>query len=155
PARPSMTPVRPRVAFNIIFGMLLGLVLGVTAAFVVEYQDRRIKTEDDLVLLHLPMLGMLPIIPVGGTPKRGRHKQTRSDEMKAGRDQRDLYAFFEPKSPVAECVRAIRTNLLFMSPDEPLKTILVTSAEAREGKTTVLTSLGIAMAQAGNRVLLV
>jgi capsular exopolysaccharide synthesis family protein len=59
-----------------------------------------------------------------------------------------------PKSAVAECLRAVRTNLLFMSPDKPLKTIMVTSSGPQEGKTTTATSLAITMAGSGNRVLL-
>ena len=61
----------------------------------------------------------------------------------------------QPKSAVAECLRAVRTNLLFMSPDKPLKTILVTSSGPQEGKTTTATSLAVTMAASGNRVLLV
>src|SRR5262249_18647087 len=68
---------------------------------------------------------------------------------------RALYVQRQPKSAVAECCRAIRTNLLFMSPDQPFKTMLVTSSGPQEGKSTAVASLGIAMAQSGNRVLVV
>src|SRR5690606_36551835 len=66
-----------------------------------------------------------------------------------------LYVYANPKSSVAECCRAIRTNLLFMSPDKPARTLLVTSAGPEEGKTTTAISLAITMAQSGLRVLLV
>src|SRR5229473_2336851 len=68
---------------------------------------------------------------------------------------RDLHVHRQPKSAVAECCRAIRTNLLFMSPDHPFKTMLVSSSGPQEGKSTTVISLGIAMAQSGNRVLVV
>jgi capsular exopolysaccharide synthesis family protein len=56
---------------------------------------------------------------------------------------------------VAECCRAIRTNVLFMSPDKPPRTLLITSAGPQEGKTTTAVNLGITLAQSGLRVLLV
>ncbi|HVG62887.1 MAG TPA: CpsD/CapB family tyrosine-protein kinase, partial [Hyalangium sp.] len=68
--------------------------------------------------------------------------------------ERDLYVHRQPKSSVAECCRAIRTNLLFMSPDKPFKTLVVTSSGPQEGKSTTCIFLGVAMAQSGNRVLL-
>ncbi len=67
----------------------------------------------------------------------------------------ELVVHSHPKSAVAEAARAIRTNLIFASPDKPYQTLLVTSAGPAEGKTTVATSVAIAMAQAGQRVCLV
>ena len=68
---------------------------------------------------------------------------------------KDLYVLSHPKSAVAECCRAIRTNLLFMTPDNPARTLLVTSAGSQEGKTTTAVNLAITLAQSGLRVLLV
>jgi capsular exopolysaccharide synthesis family protein len=87
--------------------------------------------------LGVPFLGMVPIIP---EPKESA--------------LRDMYIHHHPKSSVAECCRAIRTNLLFMSPDRPFRTLLVTSTAPQEGKSTSVINLGVAMAQSGNRVLL-
>jgi capsular exopolysaccharide synthesis family protein len=56
---------------------------------------------------------------------------------------------------LAEAARALRTNIIFMSPDKPQRRLLVTSAGPAEGKTTVACCIAIAMAQAGQRVLLV
>jgi capsular exopolysaccharide synthesis family protein len=84
---------------------------------------------------------------------RGPRPVTNGDVSDA--DSRDLYVFQNPKSQVAECCRAIRTNLLFMSPDRPTRTMLITSAGPQEGKTTVAISLAITMAQSGLRVLVV
>jgi len=66
-----------------------------------------------------------------------------------------LLVHTHPKSVVAEAARAIRTNLMFMSPDSPYRCLLVTSAGPAEGKTTVATSLAIAIAQTGHSVCLV
>jgi len=61
----------------------------------------------------------------------------------------------EPRSAIAECSRSIRTNLLFMSPDKPLRSILITSSRPKDGKTTTAVSLATAMAHGGNRVLII
>jgi capsular exopolysaccharide synthesis family protein len=67
----------------------------------------------------------------------------------------ELLVHSHPKSATAEAARAIRTNLMFMSPDKPFRSLLVTSGGPAEGKTTVATSIAIAMAQTGQRVCLV
>jgi capsular exopolysaccharide synthesis family protein len=68
---------------------------------------------------------------------------------------RDLHSHRRPKSSAAECVRAVRTNLLFMTPDKPLKRLLITSSGPQEGKTTFVSNLAITMAQSGSRTLLI
>ncbi len=68
---------------------------------------------------------------------------------------RPLVVLNDPKSPLAEAFRTVRTNIQFTSVEKTVKTILVTSAEPGEGKSTVLANLGVAMAQAGQKVLIV
>ncbi|NPV27277.1 MAG: CpsD/CapB family tyrosine-protein kinase [Firmicutes bacterium] len=60
-----------------------------------------------------------------------------------------------PKSPVAEAYRTLRTNITFSALDKPFRTLMVTSAGPEEGKSTTLANLAIAMAQAGSRILVV
>lgn len=67
----------------------------------------------------------------------------------------DLVTASRPKSPVAEIYRTLRTNLQFAGLDEPLRALMVTSAEPREGKTTTINNLAVAYAQADCRVLLI
>jgi len=61
----------------------------------------------------------------------------------------------DPKSPLAEAVRTLRTNLQYISLDRPLQTIVVTSALPAEGKTTVAANLAVALADVGNRTIIV
>jgi capsular exopolysaccharide synthesis family protein len=106
-----------------------------------EQLDTSVTTQADVEeRVGVPFLGFLPRVAL---------------EKTAPDDERDLYVFRHPRSPAAEACRAIRTNLLFMSPDRPLRTMLVTSSGPREGKSTCVIATGIAMAQSGNRVLLV
>jgi capsular exopolysaccharide synthesis family protein len=70
-------------------------------------------------------------------------------------DNRLLITHHDPKSPVSEAFRTLRTNIQFASPDKPLHSIMITSAGPAEGKSTVLANLAIAMAQAGKKVIVV
>jgi polysaccharide biosynthesis transport protein len=138
-ARPNFSPVRPNVPQNIIAAVFLGLLGGLALALGAEFLDTSITAQDQVEeKLRLTFLGIVPRIP----------------PSKDGTSQ-DLYVAAEPKSAVAECLAAVRTNVLFMFPEKPPKTILVTSAGPQEGKTTTATSLAITMAASGNRVLIV
>jgi capsular exopolysaccharide synthesis family protein len=140
-------PVRPRVPVNLSLGAALGLLLGAAAATSRALLDRTVKTPADVEHdLGLPFLGLMPIISEGEQPKRGRRSIRVSNAA--------LIVHQSPRSGPAEASRAIRTNLQFMAPDHPYRTLLVTSAGPSEGKTTVACCIAIAMAQAGQRVLL-
>ncbi|MFH1808556.1 MAG: polysaccharide biosynthesis tyrosine autokinase [Pseudomonadota bacterium] len=135
-------PIKPNVQRNLAVGLVLGLLLALLAAFGLEYLDNTIKGHEDVEqVLGLPFLGLLPSI---------------AEEGKTGQKiRRDLVVIDAPKSSATECARSLRTNLLFMSPDRPLRNFVVTSAGPQEGKTTVANALAITMAQAGSRVLIV
>lgn len=138
-ARPMMRPVSPNVHRNIMLGLVVGFLASMGVILLLELLDNTVTSQKDIEeLLEVPFLGIVPNIP---EPTSG--------------NTRDLHVHLNPKSSVAECCRAIRTNLLFMTPDKPFKRLLVTSTGPKEGKTTSAISLGIAMAQSGNRVLLV
>jgi capsular exopolysaccharide synthesis family protein len=140
-ARPSLAPLRPNVRNNLALGLLLGLLVGFGLAFVLDQLDNTVKTQADVEeRIGVPFLGFFPRV-------------AESNDEPA--HERDLYVFRHPKSPVAEACRAIRTNLLFMSPDRPFRTMLVTSSGPQEGKSTCVIATGIAMAQSGGRVLVV
>jgi capsular exopolysaccharide synthesis family protein len=67
----------------------------------------------------------------------------------------ELITISDPRSPISEAYRTLRTNLDFASLDQALKTIVVTSAEVGEGKSTTLANLAVVSAQAGRKVILV
>jgi capsular exopolysaccharide synthesis family protein len=138
-ARPTRVPVKPNVKLNLALALLLGLLGGSALAFAVELLDTSVSTQEQVEQwLGVTFLGILPSF---GRSKDGTHQ--------------DLVVFQQPKSAAAECARAIRTNLLFMSPDRPLKTMLVTSSGPQDGKTTTAISVAISMAESGSKVLLV
>jgi capsular exopolysaccharide synthesis family protein len=139
--------VRPKPVQNLLLGLLLGLGTGVALAFAIEALDNTLKTQTDVEqFLGVPVLGLVPVIGAAGAP----------ETMQAGDNlrERDLGVFLDPKSVAAECCRSIRTNILFMSPDHPIRTLVVTSPSPQEGKTTTAINLAVTMAEAGGRVLL-
>ena len=137
--------VYPRMKLNIALGFMMSLMLGVALAFFLEFLDRSLKNAEDVnATVGAPFLGVIPAVEEVSREKT-------DESMK----ERDLYVFRHPTSRVAECCRAIRTNIIFSSADRPMKTITVSSPRPREGKTTSTIYLGSIMAQSGQRVLLV
>lgn len=151
-AEASGAAIRPRVPLNIGVGAFLGVALGIAAALGRALLDRTVKTPDDVEQdLGAVFLGLLPekgSKSAYGSPYGRRRKQ------RAQAASSDLEVHEHPASGFSEAARAVRTNLLFMAPDKPYRTLLVTSPAPSEGKTTVAVSVAIAMAQAGQRVAL-
>lgn len=133
--RPT-SPVLPRVLAIVIAA---GLVLGTAAAFIRDRMDQRLHSPDEVKsALGMPVLGTIPRMPARLTPQaRGTRVQ------------------LEPTSDVAEAYRNVRTAVYFGLTEGRARTLLITSPEAGDGKTTLAANLAIAMAQAGQRVLLV
>jgi len=168
PLKPAL-PVFPRTATNLAVGIMLGLLLGFAGATGREMLDRTVRTSEDIEReLGLAVLGSLPDVTREGSAlnlgyyygrRRARQKErnaTAGAAGAAGENARpELLVHTHPKSVAAEAARAIRTNLMFMSPDNPYRCLLVTSAGPAEGKTTVATSIAIAIAQTGQSVCLV
>jgi capsular exopolysaccharide synthesis family protein len=136
-ARPNMAPIRPSVRRNLVAAVMMGILAGVALALLIEALDNTVRTPQHVEALGLPFLGVLPRV-----------------EREDGRSL-DLVVHSDPKSAVAECCRSIRTNILFMSPEQPVRTLLVTSSGPEEGKTTTAIDIAITMAESGSRVLLV
>ena len=138
-ARPSFAPIKPDVNRTVLLALAFGLFLGCMVVVGLEFMENTVASQADVEeRLGLAFLGFVP----------------RVEDKAENPRERDLFVHRQPKSSVAECCRAIRTNLLFMSPDKPFKTLVVTSSGPQEGKSTTCIFLGVAMAQSGNRVLL-
>ena len=129
-------PIRPNVLVNLITAFFGGSVLAIGLAFFFEYVDNRIKSPEEVKQhLGLPFLGMIPAL---------FDKSIENPLLNA-----NVPANF------SESFRAVRTNLLFSSADEGGRSIVVTSTGPGEGKTVVASNPAVALAQAGQRVLLV
>lgn len=131
-----------------ILGLVIGLGLGLGLAFFIEFNDTTLKSNEDIEKhLTLSVLGTIPHIArkEGSGPKNSRSAQV----------TRRLFDFEGDDSVITESYRSLRTNLSFVSPDKPLKTVLVTSAGPGEGKSLTAANLATAYAQMGKKVLLI
>lgn len=71
------------------------------------------------------------------------------------KSNKELIVQKDPKSPVSEVFRTLRTNIQFMNANKKLKTVLITSTFPGEGKSWVASNLAVTFAQAGNKVILI
>jgi len=157
PAVMSHSPVSPNIHTNVLIGGMAGLMLGITLAFLLETLDTSIGTIEDVEKsVKLPVLGVIPSIP---SHPQGKNILTNFKRnilpVKKNNIQEAyirLIVHHKPKSPMAEAYRHLRTNLKL---HQSQGVFLITSAGPREGKTTVLINLGLAVAQKGVKTLLV
>lgn len=150
--RPSV-PVSPRVRLIIIFAIVIGLTLGVVSALGVSFLDNKVRGPADMEVRGATVLGVLP--SVGASPMMPSYGRDKRRGRRLENKERDLIVHLEPRSTAAECCRTIRTNITFQSADRPLRTLAVTSAMPKDGKTTIAISIATTLAQSGRRVLLV
>jgi len=148
------THIAPNVPKTVAISAVVAVIAGLLLAFLLEILDSTVKSPEDVEKqLGLTFLGLVPSISPDERAARATAPPGLANLVAS--DSKDLYVIAHPKSAVAECCRAIRTNLLFMSPDKPAKTLMVTSAAPQEGKTTTSVNLAITMALSGLRVLIV
>jgi len=131
-ALPPGSPSAPRPARNAVFAFFTAIVIAILAAFGLERLDRRMTNIDDVEdAFVLPVLAVVP------------------EAEPATRDPNGLALL---PAEQREAFRSLRTNLELQSLDEPLRTILVTSAVPGEGKSSVVRNLALAYEEAGRRV---
>ncbi len=139
-AVPATEPAEPQKARTMGLALCLGLFAGVGLGLLREWKDQRLRSTQEIsALLALPVLGAVP-------------SMTAPKQTPAIRGQKIRIS---PESREAEAFRTVRTALFFGAPKDEARTILVTSPAPGEGKTTTVSNLGIAMAQAGQRTLIV
>lgn len=135
PATPPRLPIRPRTLLNTLLAAIVGAMLAVGVVFLMEYLDDSVRTPEEVErTLGLPLIGAIAAMPDSPPGKP--------------------YVADQPRSPVAEAFRSLRTNIQFAGVDRPIHTLLITSPGPEDGKSTVAANLAVIMAQGGKRVLL-
>ena len=134
------TPVKPTPVRDAALAGVLGLLLGIGLAFLTEYLDDKINVTEDVARYGHGLTVLAEVPNVGGWRDR---KSTRVATVES------------PNSAVAEAYRSMRTSLQIIGLRRPIQTLLVTSPMASEGKSTTVVNLGVTMARAGRRVVLV
>jgi capsular exopolysaccharide synthesis family protein len=162
------TPVGPRRGRAIIIGLLLSLVGGVGLALLLEYMDNTVKSVEDVAsVAQLPTLALIPSMNADAKrlavgKKKGRQNSGAAElEGVSGLLARDMQppgdslATLGTLSPVVESYRMLRTSVLLSTAGAPPKTILITSSQPGEGKTTTAVNTAISLSQLGASVLLI
>lgn len=158
----------PRKNLIALMGLVAGLSVGLGVAFLLSLIDNSVRTPEDLTtLLALPNLGVVPSFesePESRSMPRlvgpelegddGASPPTVADEHQF-LEERGVVFMTDPKSLAAEAYRTVRTAILLSQAGEPPKTILISSAQSSEGKTTSAINLAASLAGAGGRVVLI
>jgi len=131
------SPIKPNVKLNTLAAAIIGLLLAGGVALLIEYLDDTVKSPEDLAANGLASLG--------GVARFSRSKAAHENLVAGSGSQRHF----------SEAYRVLRTNVQFSTIDRPGQTLLVTSANPGEGKSTTAANLALVMAQAGKKVVLV
>ena len=139
PAQAPTSPSSPKPVQDGLLGLAAGLILGLGFAFLRDSLDDALSSKEAAEQLSgAPVLAMVPMVAAWKK-----------------RDQPLVVSVSHPLSPAAESYRSLRTSLQFVRQERPLRTLVVTSPAAAEGKTSTVANLGAVFAQAGERVVLV
>jgi len=139
PASLPSAPSTPNHVRTGVLALLVGLGLGIGVTFLKERLDERLRGQADLEAhLGAGVLAMIPAVSGWGQSRRAV-----------------LITQSDPEAPASEGYRTLRTAVLFAASQRLAKTLLVTSANSEEGKTATTANLGVVLAQAGKRVILI
>lgn len=171
-AEPKFSPVRPKILLNLALALIVGLGLGIGAAFFQERLDTSLKTVDEVDrFLDVPALAIIPSaesLPRSLGNGNGDHQHVDGplivDVFHPATPLKPENAWYrvdkhvhQDYSPLVEAFRNLGTSVMLEAEGrkEPLRTLLITSSQPGEGKTTVSVNLAITLAQQGQRVLLI
>ncbi|MEP0919370.1 polysaccharide biosynthesis tyrosine autokinase [Leptolyngbya sp. DQ-M1] len=147
----ALVPTQPAGQMRLLLlasGAIVGLLLGIAAAFLIDAIDRSLKTVKDAEAQYgYTLLGLVPRFETSDTPTI---ISPSGDDISPR-----VIAMTSPRSMIHEAYQMLQANLKFMSLDRKVKTIVVSSAVPREGKSEVTANLAATMAQSGRKVLLV
>src|SRR5690606_31608319 len=141
--------------------LVLGAMVGTGAAFLRDYMDTTIHTREDIQeVTGVPVLGLIPRIRTVSLSGNGHGKPApvvvhSANGVGANGVGARLVASRDPRTPVAEAYRALRTNITFARPERPPKALVFTSPAPADGKSTSAANLAVTLAQQGLKVLLV
>ena len=134
-----ISPFQPNLQSNLLKAGFLGLLIGLLLAFLIEHFDNAIRDDDEIKnKFPMPFLGSIPL-----------------SELEKNQPELEKISYVNPRSIISEAFRVVRTSIMYSFPDSPPKSLLVTSSQPLEGKTTSASNLALSMTQSGNSVVLV
>lgn len=133
-------PASPNIIINISLAFVLGLIFSICLVILINYLDQRIKDKNELKeIINLPILGEVPNF----------------SSLNTNNDDNYLFASIAPKSLPSESINILRSNLQFCNVNSSLKKILFTSSSPGEGKSTIISNLGISLALTNKKVIII
>lgn len=148
-------PIKPSRSQFLRVGVFVGLLLGVVLAFLREFFDQTVHTQDDMqAAVGAPALGLIPHIR-GSTAVGFAGLADRLSIRGSPREPGEAAIVRDPSSPIAEAYRALRTNVTFIRPDIAPKVLVFTSPSPRDGKTTTAANFAMVLAYQKGKVLLI
>ena len=139
PATTPLEPSSPNIPRTVGLAGIVGLMIAVGVSYLIEYLDDTLKSPDEVEeALQVPVLAAIV------------EHESASEDIENG-----LIATAETRSAVKEAFRILRTSVQFAGLDQPVRSLVITSASPSEGKSTITANLGAAMAQAGQSVIVV
>jgi len=144
---------------RVLFALLVGLLIGASGALALDKLNTTLVRREEIEeLMHLPVLAIIPRITTEAETRRRsrlRLPGTRAVARRAPDGGQGLITVSDLHSAGSQAYRKLRTHLIFSTGGDPLRTVLVTSPGASEGKSTVTANLAVTFAQQRMRVLLV
>lgn len=153
-----MGPIGRGTKRRILFALLVGLMIGGGGALVLDRMNTALQRREDVeTYLHVPTLGIIPrVVPAGEAAGKKKLKipgVSLSRRRPAAGE--GLLTAADLHSPASQAYRKLRTHLIFTGAGAQVKTLMVTSPAASEGKSTVSSNLAVTFAQQHLRVALV
>ena len=152
----STTPKSPNVSKNLFMALILGAFFGLGCSISREYFDNTIKSVEFIERKKLPVLAIIPSIKQDTKtyPKYTKNNRTQNRWKSVSNIQRRLITHEDPKSPISEAYRSLRTSLMYTTKGSQ-GVIMVSSPGPSEGKTTTIINLAITYANLGKKTLLI
>jgi len=143
------SPVSPNKKILLLIGLMLGGVLSAGFIAIREFFDNSISSMDELKLTSLPMLAAVPVLD-----KVSKRNQ-KSFKNSTGKIPDELVLLRDRTHVASESIRRLKNNIIYQHGDIPPKTIAITSPEKGDGKSTVVSNLGVAFAEEGYKTLVI
>ncbi|MGC8493795.1 MAG: GumC family protein [Syntrophobacteraceae bacterium] len=140
PSDVPLAPYKPQPVKDLALAVILGTMFGIGTAFLLEYLDSSIKTTEEMEKVsRIPSLGIIPLAENGERPKTAL----------------ETISYFEPKSQISEAVSHIRSAIMLSASSGPPQTIVVTSCNPSEGKSTCSCNIAIALSRGQRKTVII
>jgi len=154
-AQPDLLPVSPKIKINMILGGFFGLIFGIALAFARDFLANTINDDTSLRKFGIEIIGRIPIMDKSNLLSLIPGQKNDEDRLRAKSIFKSLIIRNQPHASVEEAYRSLRTAIYLKNRDMPVHTMLVTSPEPGEGKSTTAANIAISLAQQNVRTLLV